>query len=246
MSSKQLLASLESAGLTVVEHDGWETNGYSWSGGKPTGIMQHHTAPPNPYPMDRLDANGQLKANIGTLENGEVHLLAYHACNYSSGTGMSSVLEKVRNCEPPTANGNQSGDMGGNSYFWNYENSHPGDGSPIPAVQLEAIIMSAAIVASHFGLEWCQTISHAEWTSRKIDPKWNGSNRTAIEEIREGMQMALGPNGEPNWQDVSDFAKNSWTWAWTRDGRITSDSSAPKDTITKEELMVHLKRFAQE
>ena len=55
-----------------------------------------------------------------------------------------------------------------------------------------------------------------------------------------------GPNGEPNWDEVSSWAKNSWTWAWTRDNKITSDSSHPKDIIDKETLMVHLKRMTGE
>jgi len=76
----------------------------------------------------------------------------------------------------------------GNRNFWNFENSHPGDGSPIPLVQLETIIVANFVIDQHFGLNWAQTISHAEWTRRKKDPLWNMSNRTAIEEIRSGVE----------------------------------------------------------
>lgn len=53
--------------------------------------------------------------------------------------------------------------------------------------------------------------------------------------------MVQGPNGEPFWDEVSDFARNSWSWA--HEAGILSDASHPGDTLTKEEFMVHLKRY---
>jgi len=250
MSADQLLADLKAAGLNVVEEPGWKTRGSKWrTNGKPEGVCQHHTAPPNPYPIKKLYGE-RIKANMATHEDGTLYLIAYEACNYSTGQGSSTVLNRnVRPGRPPTANAATRGlkdDMGGNSYFWNYESSHPGDGSPIPEIQLKTIVVSNIVVNEHFGLSYKNIISHAEWSRRKIDPRWNGDNRTAINQIRElveeGGTVALGPNGEPNWQDVSDWAKNSWTWAWTRDNKILSGSSHPKDVMDKEQLMVHLKR----
>ncbi len=258
MSANQLLADLKTAGLTVVEEPGWKTRGGTWAvGGKPEGVCQHHTAPPNPYPIKRL-YNGQIKANMATHEDGTLYLVAYEACNYSTGRGSSVVLnENVRAENPPTANAitrRLTDDKGGNRYFWNYENSHPGDGSPLPSVQLETIVVSNVVVNAHFGLNWKRIISHAEWSRRKIDPRWNGGNRTAIEQIRElvgeGEDVSTGPNGEPNWDEVSSWAQNSWTWAWAN-GLITPDdpttsqdeSSRPQSTMTKQELMVHFKRY---
>lgn len=190
MSADTLLAALKVAGLHVVEQPGWRTRGNMWNiNAKPEGVMQHHTAPPNPYPIKKLYGPlfYRIKANMATHEDGTLYLIAYKACNYSSGYGSLRVLrENVRKSIAPTHNGLVRGIKSGNRHFWNYENSHPGDGSPIPQVQLDTIIESTRIVLDHFELNPEQVISHAEWTSRKIDPRWNGSNRIAIEQIREG------------------------------------------------------------
>ncbi len=205
MTADQLLADLKAVGLNVVEEPGWKTRGAdTWSvGGKPEGIIQHHTAPPNPYPIKKLyddSRGGKLKANIGTHEDGTVYLIAYGRCNYSSGPGSSVVLtQNVRPGRPPKNNALTRGlsdDMGGNSHFFNYENSHPGDSSPIPEVQLKAIIDSTIVVCDHFGLTWANIISHASWSRRKIDPRWSGSNRTAIDDIRDGVRFGSDTGGE--------------------------------------------------
>jgi len=186
----QLLQDLRNAGINVIQEPGWRTRGNRWNvDGKPEGVMQHHTAPPNPYPIKKLYGI-RIKANMATHENGRLYLIAYGACNYSSGYGMRSVLEdNVRKSIAPTHNGTKRGTKSGNRHFWNFENSHPGDGSPIPRVQLDTIIESTRIVLNHFELNPEQVISHAEWTRRKIDPYWNGSNRTAIEQIREAVML---------------------------------------------------------
>ena len=213
MSAEQLLAALVGAGLNVVEEPRWRTRGNRWKvDGKPEGVMQHHTAPPNPYPIKALYRGGKIKCNVATHEDGTLYLVAYKACNYSSGRGSRKVLtENVRLSIPPPDNAHARGlrdtvGWGGNKHYWNYENSHPGDGSPIPQVQLDTIIESNRIVNAHFGLDWQQTISHAEHSRRKIDPRWNGDNRTAINQIREGVRsddMAdLSPEAQRFFEEV--------------------------------------------
>ena len=192
MDAEGLLADLIATGLDVVEEPGWKTRGSdSWAVGKPEGIIQHHTAPPNPYPIKRL-YNGQIKCNMATHEDGRVFLVAYFRCNFSSGPGSSVVLnENVRRNIAPTANAKLRGlvdDAPGNKHFWNFENSHPGDGSPLPDVQFETIVESTKVVMAHFGVTAEQVISHAEWTRRKPDPKWNGDSRTAIEQVRAALR----------------------------------------------------------
>ncbi len=196
MSADALLAELEAAAagrFTIVEEPGWKTRGVLWAtGGRPEGVMQHHTAPPNPFPMHRL-YNGRIKANTGTLENGNLHLIAYGACNFSSGRGSSVVLEEnVRPGVPPKDNAKVRGledDFNGNPVYWNFENSHPGDGSPLPLAQFDTIVIATIVVNAHFGLNGNNMISHAEHTERKIDPLWNGSNRTAIDQIRDAVRQ---------------------------------------------------------
>ncbi len=211
MSANQLLAELKAVGLHVVEEPKWKTRGNNWRvGGKPEGVMQHHTAPPNPFPIKRLYGPPlfRTKCNMATWPDGTLFLVAYKACNYSSGRGMKKVLvENVRPSIAPTHNATKSGLKGGNRYFWNFENSHPGDGSPIPPVQLDTIIAANIVVNDHFGLDPEQIISHAEWSRRKIDPYWGGSNRTAIEDIRAGVEegddMAeLSVEAQKFWEDT--------------------------------------------
>jgi hypothetical protein len=193
MDPGDLADALRAAGLTVKSLSAWDTRGGAWADGLPVGIMHHHTAPPVPFPPDRLIDSGQIKANINTKPDGTIYLIAYRACNYSSGTGSSTVLAGTKAGIPPTANATDRDDIkvddtNGNPYYWNFENDHAGDGSAIPAVQLDAIVTASEVVADHFGLSAGNVVSHAEWTPRKTDPYWNGDRR-CIEAIREGMDM---------------------------------------------------------
>ncbi len=191
MSATRLLTDLRAMGLRVVEEPGWKTRGNNWAvDGEPEGVMQHHTAPPNPFPIKKLYGPPlfRVKANVATHEDGVLFLIAYKACNFSSGRGMSVILrDNIRKSIAPTRNATKRGLKGGNRHFWNFENSHPGDGSVIPQIQLDTIIVATQVVTDHFGMDPEQVISHAEWTSRKIDPNWNGNNRIAIKQIRSGV-----------------------------------------------------------
>jgi hypothetical protein len=192
-----LRTELEAAGLNVKVVDGWGTRGGAWAVGKPVGIMEHHTAAPVPYPVSKLYGD-LLKANINTKPDGTVWLIAQKACNYSSGSGSSVVLSEVRAGQPPTQNARERGlsdDMGGNAYYFNFENDHAGDGGPLPQVQHDAIVAATRVVLDHYGLGPGNVVSHAEWTTRKNDPNWNGSNR-AIEAIREALEDTMTPEQE--------------------------------------------------
>jgi hypothetical protein len=200
---------LEAAGLTVKTVTGWGTRGGKWALSKPVAVMEHHTAPPVPYPVNGLYGD-LLKANINTKPDGTVWLIAQGACNYSSGAGSSVVLSEARAGQPPTANARERGlvdDTGGNAYFFNFENDHAGDGGPLPQVQYDAIVTATRVVLIHYGLGPGNVISHAEWTTRKRDPYWNGSLRTietirqqleadmpSIEEIRQIIREETGPS----------------------------------------------------
>jgi len=205
MTATALRLALLKAGLHIVEESGWQKRGNLWNiNAKPEGVMHHHTAPPNPYPIRKLYGPPfyRTKCNVATHEDGTLYLVAYKACNYSSGYGMRSVLtDNVRLSIAPTHNAYKRGLKSGNRHFWNYENSHPGDGSPIPQVQLDTIIESTRVVLEHFELDPEQVISHSEWTSRKIDPFWNWSRR-AIEEIREGVSMELSPEAQRFYEEA--------------------------------------------
>lgn len=67
----------------------------------------------------------------------------------------------------------------------------------------------------------------------------SGQDHNASKWDLKGENMT-GPNGEPNWEKVSDWAKNSWTKAWEL-GLLTDDSD-PQDPVEMEQLMVILNR----
>lgn len=201
MTAERLVADLRAAGLVVKLLPGWDTRGGSWRYrsparavsawmvNRPVTVLHHHTAPPVPYPPYRLITNGLIKANMNTKPDGTVWMIAYKACNYSSGPGSATVLGDVMAGREITANALTRGlrdDINTNPYYWNFENDHPGDGSALPAVQFNAIVTATQVVNSYFGID-AFPISHAESTRRKIDPRWNGSNRTAIEQIRAAV-----------------------------------------------------------
>lgn len=52
--------------------------------------------------------------------------------------------------------------------------------------------------------------------------------------------MANGPNGEPNWDEVSDWAKAAWTDA--HKAGLLNENSHPRDSLEVEQLMVYLNR----
>ena len=212
MTADGLLVELVAAGLDVVEEPGWKTRGNRWNvDGRPEGVMQHHTSLPNPFPIKRLYGPPlfRTKCNMATHEDGTLFLVAYKACNFSSGSGMlTRLVDNVRKSIPPSTNAPKIGAKGGNRHFWNFENSHPGDGSPIPPAQLRTISIANWVVDEHFGLNWGNTISHSEWTSRKRDPFWNGSNRTAINQIREGVEDL--EENVPTYRTVLNVPDKDW------------------------------------
>jgi hypothetical protein len=153
--------------------------------------MQHHTAPPVPFPVDRLYPpgagydiiNGQrvyrIKANWNVKPDGTVHVIAAGACNYSSGPGSSVVLgETMRSIAPSglAVTRMLRDDTSGNSWYLNNETDHVGNGGPIPAAQLDAVVRCWAAICVRLDWTPARIVAHAEWTARKIDPRWNGQD----------------------------------------------------------------------
>ena len=56
----------------------------------------------------------------------------------------------------------------------------------------------------------------------------------------EVPEMSVGPNGEPNWDEVSDWARKAWTQAH-KAGLLTEDSH-PRDSLEVEQMIVYLDR----
>jgi hypothetical protein len=55
-----------------------------------------------------------------------------------------------------------------------------------------------------------------------------------------GVGNVTGPNGEPNWDEVSEWARAAWTEA--HEAGLLTDDSHPRDSLEVEQLMVYLER----
>ncbi len=196
-----LASSLRAAGLRVIEEPGWRTRGRDWSSGRPYGGMQHHTAPPVPFPVRALYANGRIKCNTTTTPMGIVHVVAAGRCNYSSGYGSGVVLSETKRAIAPTGTAKARGlsdTTGGNSFYFNEETQHAGDGGTIPRVQLDAVQRMWVVVFDRLGLKPEQLIAHAEWSRRKPDPRWDGNGpHTNLNHMRADLGGAPPPPPSP-------------------------------------------------
>lgn len=185
------------AGITVVEEDGWKTRGRSWRGvgGLPDGGVQHHTAPPVPFPVTKLYKPTRIKCNWNVKPDGTLHLIAAGACNYSTGKGSSVVHDDVKAGRAPTGTALKRrllDDMGGNSYFLNNETDHSGDGSPIPDAQYQTVLAAWVAVCRKLAWPADKIIAHGEWSRRKPDPAWNGKDsHENAQQIRADITAAL-------------------------------------------------------
>lgn len=174
-------------GLAVIEEPDWDARGVPWA---PSGGMIHHTGPPVPFAVEALYpaphgtlGGGRIKANFNVKPDGTVHVIAAGACTYASGPGnTTTVLKETRlNIAPSgTASTRRLGDTGGgNRHFVNCEADHLGDGSIMTAVQERAVIKAYNAIFRNFGWPAARLVGHCEWTTRKVDPRWNGTtNRT--------------------------------------------------------------------
>ena len=164
-------------GLTVVEEPGWQTRGQPWAAGEPSAGMQHHTAPPVPFPPTALYSDGRIKCHFNVKPDGTVHVIAAGRPNYSSGSGSKIVLDEARRSIAPSGTAAARGlwDSGNmNPHYIGNETDHLGDGSPIPAVQLDAVVRCWRAICGRLGWPPARIVGHAESTRRKIDPRWNG------------------------------------------------------------------------
>jgi hypothetical protein len=160
--------------LTVTEIDGWRTRS---SQGQhrcftPIGVMMHHTVGLGAGTL--ADIVAKVKANFFVDKNGVISLVAGARANHA-GTGAQQVLDEVSRGVAPSGTaavrGLRDGPFG-NGYFYGFENENKGDGvDPWPAAQLDSMVKGAAALCQRHGWSASRVISHAEWTSNKIDPK---------------------------------------------------------------------------
>jgi hypothetical protein len=184
-----LLDTLNSAGVDVVVHDGWETRGRP--GFAPVGILVHHTAVASKRDAPTLDAciNGRkdLKnpshnlpgplCHILVSRSGKAHLIAANVANHA-GQGAQEVLDLLRNDEPVTGNAvknNYKDAISGNGVLYGIEVENAGTrGDPYPIEQIEALAKICGALCHEHGWTPNRVIHHRQWTSRKYDMSYDG------------------------------------------------------------------------
>lgn len=194
MAYTWLADALRAEGCRVVEVDGWETRRASNSTFRPIGVVVHHTAPPVPYPIDGL----LRKCNLNVKTDGTVYVVSA-GYQYDTGDGSYRVRDETAAGIPPPARAYTRGlydDGTVNPYYFDIETDHPGDGSPIPDVQRDAVIKAAAAICRQMGWTDGHVIGHSESTPRKVDPRWNGTYDD-MQNIRPAVREQLGLEPKP-------------------------------------------------
>lgn len=211
----------------------------------PVGLMIHHTASTAWYPVHKLVDS----CNLYIDPAGQAVLYSLGR-QRDSGLGDPNALYRVQHMHPPQRplDFTASDRINGNQWFVDIEVGHPGDGSPIPTQQRDALLLVSAAVCDVLNLDAAtQVIGHKEWTRRKIDPRWSyrfnidemGMIRDDIGEVLkgelmprvlfEGMIDALFAadgefQGDPQyWKTLIDDPTNSeWDDFWAAFTRMVS------------------------
>ncbi len=223
---------LVAAGVNVVVLDGWDEaqGNYYWTdidsgaqsyGGEPTCFMIHHTATTGATPSVKDGSGTWSKANCwaGLWRDGRLYQTgggiptvvftsagpARVSSGYGHGPTLSEVADDVRvpwdQTQPDT-------DMAANRYAWNVETVHVGDGSALDPGVYHALVVMGALLADRFGWSPWRTIGHLTWTTRKIDPYWDGRHDIIVkiqDDIKELLNMDY--RGVENVPD-EDWARN--------------------------------------
>jgi hypothetical protein len=168
------------AGLPVNEVANWPTRSRPGSF-NPIGIMMHHTVETGPGSLTSVikgrtsptKLEGPL-ANFHVQRDGVLNIVSGGRANHA-GTGAQQVLDEVNAGIAPSdtaARRRLPNGPGGNAFFYGFENENRGDGvQPWPEVQLDTMARAAAALCQRHCWSTNRVISHAEWTSRKVDPR---------------------------------------------------------------------------
>lgn len=165
----QLAQWLREAGLRVTEVSGWQTRARGsggFTGGRPNGVMWHHTASPPSWDGAK-DANycatGDSDAPLSNLyidRTGLVWVLAAGATN-TNGKGGALTGWSCGTIPQDSMNTNACGIEFGND----------GVGGPWPQVQIDAGFIASNTVNLRCGNLASDVCTHQRWApTRKIDP----------------------------------------------------------------------------
>lgn len=184
MTPDEFVGALRAEGLTVNTTDWWNLdareNAYLdvharglWT---PGGIINHHTGPYRRLAAilallehGRADLAGPLTQTAGDPD-GVIHMIAWGAANHA-GPGDQDVLYAVtRDLPSPSPDDTPDDRIGGGRWFLGNEWIHPGDSTPWPDVQYDAMVRFNAAVCRLEGWTARRAIFHKTWTRRKKDP----------------------------------------------------------------------------
>lgn len=191
---EQLLAALKAEDLRVREVPGWRERGYAEL--DPTFVINHHTVG-GTGPTDQRDVDVMVKGrsdlegplcNFLLGKDGTVHVVAFRRARHA-GPGARQVFDEVLRDIAPSGDAKarklrDSKHAHGNRNAWGIEVDHPGDDSPYPAVQVEALIRLNTALCRLGGFPPERCIHHREWTRRKIDMSLRGSDIRALVRAR--------------------------------------------------------------
>ncbi len=165
---------LTSAGLSVVEEDGWKTRGAAFSA-QPLGVIMHHDA----------SAAGTTPKSPSVVIHGRKGLAGPLSQWYLNREGVWHVVASGRaNHAGP---GSYNGIGTGNSSFVGVEAANNGTGEEWPQAQLVSYFTGVAAILNRLGAPSLMAIGHKEWApTRKIDPSFN------MDSARLFIRIAMG------------------------------------------------------
>ena len=145
-------------GVTVVEHDGWQTRGSETF--NPQGVVCHHTA---------SNANSGDASSLNMCINGRSDLPGPLAQVVLSRSGVAHVIAAGRANHAGAGGFNG---LSGNSSVFGIEAENNGIGELWPDAQVKAYISIVAALCSGANISTDKVCGHKEWApGRKIDPR---------------------------------------------------------------------------
>ena len=216
---------LRAAGLNVIEEQGkdkatgqlipWQRFGRSgnsqYANGRPTHIMQHHTASNTTARNDvnycNINSDIRPLTNLYAARNGDIHVCAGGPSN-TNGKGHDYW-----------GGGVADNDM--NRHAIGIEIGNDGTGQPYPAEQQGAVLEATIALAKAYNIPANNVRAHFEWApARKVDPRgpshWtSGRNeKWNMNAFRNDVASASTPLPPPPTGD-EDMAQWVWTHADT-------------------------------
>lgn len=258
---RRAIARARTAGITVIETPGWEERGNGLAGyvsGGPIGNVDHHLVAQLRTDEDYIQRCVQLcidghatldgpLCSVMTDPLGRIWVIAGLPANHA-GRGSSAVRERVRAGQPPGRPGPD--DYTGNAWYTGNEAQHPGDSTPWPGAQVNAMAVWDAALAVEAGWTENSAIQHLEHSLRKIDcsyatgPTPGATHRQRVAawiKIMTGQAPASTPDeddelnqDQANKLDAiyralfSDDPQGSWLAARARSADLTGQQNAEK------------------